>query len=201
MAFMAKQFSSEKEKMLACYHEAGHAAVTWYWGFNFREANINNLEDPSEYIKTHFRLWGWTDWIPDTPENRIRENERLEITICIYWGGMLAECKYTGLFSPEGGNRPDSLVLKEEQTPPSDTHLILQLLEGMGYYLQTAYGSINALILQDRAWDIITEWRTWKGIEFIANLLFQHEKLSSEAIEKIFQKYKVPQRSDSKLRT
>ena len=74
---------------------------------------------------------------------------------------FLSKQKRTNVILPSGG------------PSPSDELRIRDILQGLGYSLRTKAGRSYALRLQDEAWNIVTEARTWAAIGTIANRLLK----------------------------
>jgi len=109
-----------------------------------------------------------------------------ETEILILWGGIMAEAR---LLFP--GHRLTRVALGSFP-PKSDDVRIRDILRRLGYTLRSKAGRSYALRLQNKAWDIVTEARTWAAIEIIANYLLRRGCMLGRSAEYLFEKSGAP---------
>lgn len=167
---------SKEELVLSCYHEAGHAAVAWFFRENMQKTGII-LE----------KSWG-AQFSIHSPVDERSPKRVVEIEIIRKLGGRLAEHRFRDI------RPPLSLIdLSDDATfRDSDFSKISNLLRLLGYNSFEA-GHDYLLRLQARAWGIVTESKTWAAISAIADCVLKHEDVGGTEIEEIFRQHDAPQ--------
>lgn len=170
-----------------CFHEAGHSAVAYFFrvGLHGYDLTVSDkatggFQFPS--IWSGKTVQALLRTATGQARSAIIRNAECEILRLL--GGMLAECRF---YRPI--KRGCAVRFSEIRYPGSDSYRIRELLRALTGKDDKKY----QLRLQDEAWGIISEPRTWNAITCIATRLADRGKVPGRLVEYVFRKFSAPQ--------
>ena len=192
---------SEEEQLGICYHEAGHAAVAWFFGSSLHTYDIFVEKWGGRF---QFPTYQNGNTVAELIENSSEEalpliRRNAEAVVIRLWAGLMAERRRIFSLFARGEQIPSKIILirREYGHPKSDSSRIRDLLCGLGHSFRTKAGRAAALRLQNESWDIISEAKTWEAIQALAVQLMNKKTVKGEKVEEIFGRHGAPQTTES----
>ena len=201
------------EMLGRCRHEAGHAAIFWYLGDSFHEANsitINTTEYKREidYFKVRLlfspqeaaamyktidhpvrKMAETEEETPTMPNVSLAEDHQVREMLKLQVENAILILLGGPLAEFYFHGLPHKAIRRGLKNPVSDAALIREYLIALRGKDDRAY----QVRLQAKAWDIIMEARTWSAINKTADILLEKRYLSGLEIQEIFEKSGAPQ--------
>jgi hypothetical protein len=153
------------------YHEAGHVMAHFRLHVVFRYVTIIPAEGFLGCVRTYPHGRKFREHI-ENGDYTLRERDRLENDIVIYFAGNEAEKKYCGRYNHQGAT--------------SDRHNSIDLAG----YIAGEGEALEAYLrwLRLRARDLIANSLNWKAVQMVAEALLERKTLTHEEGRMIFDK-------------